>query len=207
LQQQRENRGSKKGPKTLSPTPLRDLVAAQSAQRRAAFVALAAVLMACGARASVVLEFSPVPATQLTFFALLAGALLGSQLGALAGLAYLLAASLFGSIWPNGAGMTPLVGPLSGYLWSVPAVAYLSGYFVERARSERPVFFAIGACAAMGVYDAMGSTRLMLAQNTAAVESAARGAGLFVGQHFAQGALAVLIASSTSSHIQALQNK
>lgn len=207
--QQQNNRGDNrnKAPKTLSPTPLRDWVAAQPARRRATFVALAAVLMACGAKASVILDLSPVPATQLTFFALLSGALLGSQLGALAGVAYLLAASVLGSIWPEGAGVTPLVGPLAGYLWSVPAVAYLSGYFVERARSERPVFFAIGACAAMAVYDAMGSVRLMLAQNTAAAEAAARGAGLFVGQHIAQGALSVLIASSASSHIQARQNK
>jgi biotin transporter BioY len=207
VQQKREDNRKNRGPKSLSPTPLRDWVAAQPARRRVAFVTLAALLMACGAKASVVLEFSPVPATQLTFFALLAGALLGSQLGALAGMTYLLAASVFGSIWPDGAGPTPLVGPLAGYLWAIPAVAYLSGCFVERARSEKPVFFAIGACAAMAVYDAMGSVRLMLVQNTAAAEAAARGAGLFVGQHIAQGALCVLIASSASSHIQARQNK
>lgn len=196
-----------KGPKALSPTPLRDWVAAQPAKRRVAYVLLAAGLMACGAKASVILEFSPVPATQLTFFALLSGALLGSQLGALAAMTYLLAASVFGSIWPEGSGATPLVGPLAGYLWSVPAVAYLSGLFVERARSEKPVYFAIGACAGMAVYDAMGSVRLMLAQNADAAEAAARGAGLFVGQHIAQGALSVLIASSASSHIQARQKK
>ena len=94
--------------------------------------------MACGARASVAFDLSPVPATQLTFFALLAGALLGSRLGSVAGMVYLLSASIFGFLWPEGAGFAPLSGPLAGYLWSVPLVAYLAGLFVERARSEQP---------------------------------------------------------------------
>ena len=197
----------KKKPKSLSPTPLRDWVNRQPPRRRVGFVLLGALLMACGARASVFFELSPVPATQLTFFAMLAGAILGSQLGSLAGVTYLLTASMFGFLWPAGSGTTPLVGPLAGYLWSVPAVAFLSGYFVERARSEQPVFFAIGACAAIAVDEVVGSLRLMLAQNASAAEAVARGAGLFAGQHIAQGALSVFIASSASSHLQARQNK
>jgi biotin transport system substrate-specific component len=197
----------KKRPKAVSPTPLRDWMDRQTPRRKIGFVMLGALLMACGARASVFFDLSPVPATQLTFFAMLSGALLGSQLGTLAGVAYLLAASVFGFLWPAGSGVAPLVGPLAGYLWSVPAVAFLSGYFVERARSEQPVFFAIGACAAIAVYDVLGSLRLMLAQNASAAEAVARGAGLFTGQHIAQGALAVFIASSASSHLQARQNK
>lgn len=202
-----ERPDKQKRPKALSPTPLRDWMERQPAKRRWGFVLLAAGLMGCGAKASVFFDLSPVPATQLTFFALLAGALLGSQMGALAGFAYLLAASLFTFFWPAGAGIAPLSGPLAGYLWSIPAAAFLAGYFVERARSERAVHFAIGACAAIAAYDMLGSLRLMLAQNGSAAEAVARGAGLFAGQHIAQGALAVFIASSASQHLQARQNK
>ncbi len=179
----------------------------QSFRRRAAFVGLAALLIACGGKAAFFMEFTPVPATQQTLFALLAGALLGSRLGAVSAFVYLLTASCVGILWPVGAGPTPLVGVLAGYLWSLPLVAFLGGMFVESAGSEQPVFFAIGACAAIAVYDAMGSMRLMLAQNGGAAEAVAKGAGFFVGQHIAQGALTVLIASSASSNIQARQNK
>lgn len=73
----------KKKPKTVSPTPLRDCVVQLSSRRRVGLVLLATVLMACGACASVFFDLSPVPATQLMFFAMLSGALLGSELGAL----------------------------------------------------------------------------------------------------------------------------
>jgi biotin transport system substrate-specific component len=201
--QQRNN----KEPRAVSPTPLRDWVNAQTSGRRAAMVALGALLMACGAKASIAFGLSPVPMTQLTIIALLAGAFLGSELGALSGLGYLLLAATTGVMWPDGAGETPLVGQLAGYLWSVPAVAYLSGYFVERARAERPVYFAIGACAALAFNNVVGPMRLMLAGGSGPAEAVARGASIFVGQHIAQGALSVFIASSASSHLQARRNK
>ena len=86
-------------------------------------------------------------------------------------------------------------------------MAFLSGYFVERAKSEQPVFFAIGACAAIAAYDMLGSMRLMIAQGVTAAEAVVGGSTFFVGQHFAQGALTVLIASSASSNLQAREKK
>ncbi len=197
----------KNKPKSLSPTPLRDWVRRQTRRRKIEFVCLFALLIACGGKAGAVLSESPVPATQQMLFVLLAGALLGSRLGALSGLLYLVAASATGYLWPIGTGQAPLVGPLAGYLWAIPIVAYLSGYVVERVSSETPVYFAVGVTAGIAAFDACGSARLLISQELAAQEAFARGVGLFVGQHILHGALAVLIASSASSTLQAKEKK
>jgi len=202
-----QKQDDKKKPKALSPTPLRDWMKRQPAKRRAAFVALFALLIACGGKASFTFAFTPVPATQQLLFVLLSGVLLGSRLGATAAVLYLLAAASTGLVWPEGAGPTPLVGPLAGYLWSLPLVAYLSGLIVERAQSEKPVFFAIGVSAGIAAFDACGSLRLLAALDLSTAEAFVKGVGFFVGQHIAHGALAVLVASSASATLQANENR
>jgi biotin transport system substrate-specific component len=201
------NNGKPKKPQSLSPTPLRDWLSRQPRKRRWGLVALFSLLMACGGKAGAVFSESPVPATHQMLFVLLAGAVLGSRLGTLSALLYLLSASVTGVLWPIGTGPTPLVGPLAGYLWSLPIVAYLSGLVVEKAQAEQPVFFAVGVTAGIAAFDACGSTRLLFSQELGAQEAFARGVGLFVGQHILHGALAVLIASSASSTLQAKEKK
>lgn len=196
-----------KGPRAVSPTPLRDWLGRQPRLRRVGLVALFSGLIACSGQAGVFLPYTPVPATHQILFVLLAGALLGSRLGAISALAYLLGAAVTGVGWPLGAGPTPLVGPLAGYLWCLPLAAYLAGWFVDRYRSEEPVWFAIGATAALGAYEALGSLRLLGAQELAGAEAAVKGAALFVGQHIAQGALTVFIAWSASVVIRAREKK
>jgi biotin transport system substrate-specific component len=203
----RKQSDRKQKPRFMSPTPLRDWVNRQSRLRRAAMVVLFAMLMACGGKAAVRLPLTPVPATQQLLFVLLAGALLGSRLGAVSAAFYLLASAATGLFWPEGAGATPLSGPLAGYLWSLPLTAYLCGFFVERARSERPVYFAIGASAGIAVFGAFGTARLLWAMGLDATEAFIKGMGLFVGQHAAHGALTVLIASSASTTLQTRENK
>lgn len=196
-----------KKPITLSPTPLRDWLHRQSRMRRMGLTLLFALLIACGGKAGVVLSFTPIAATHQVFFALLAGALLGSRLGSISAIVYLLAAAATGLLWPLGAGQAPLLGPMAGYLWSLPLVAYLSGYLVEYVRMEKPAYFAMGACAGIGVFNAAGSISLMAAQAIGAADAYLQGTVFFVGQHFAQGALTVMIASSASATIQAREKK
>jgi biotin transport system substrate-specific component len=205
--QKNNQRNDKKPPRALSPTPLRDWVARQSTARKAGLVGLFALVIACGGKAGAILSFSPVPATHQLLFVLLAGAMLGSRLGAVSSLLYLVLAAVTGRLWPVGAGPDALTGPLAGYLWSLPLAAYFCGFFVERAQSEKPVHFAIGVCAAIGTFDAFGSVRLLGALEVNAAESFARGAGLFMGQHIAHGAITVFIASSASAELQAREKK
>ena len=196
--------GNKKNPRPISPTPLRDWVNRQPPARKAGYVVLFAILLACGGKASVVLAFTPVPMTQQLLFALLAGVLLGSRLGCVSATLYLLAATIAGGpLWPAGMGSTALTGPFGGYLWSLPATAYLAGFVVERLRMESAASFAIGVTAGIGAYEAIGCLRLLGAGDLGVGEAVVKGAGFLIGQHAAHGALAVLIGSSTSAALHA----
>jgi biotin transport system substrate-specific component len=196
-----------KQPRSLSPTPLRDWMKRQSRFRRAALSALFTLLIASGGQAAVYLPYTPIPATQQLLFVLLAGVMLGSRLGAISAALYLLGAASTQMFWPPSTGAAPLLGPMAGYLWSLPMVAYLGGLFVERARSETPIHFATGVCAAIGAYNACGSLRLIAFFDMGGAEAFIKGAGFFIGQQIAQGALAIFIASSASTTLQAREQK
>jgi biotin transport system substrate-specific component len=202
-----DRRDKKKQPRAISPTPLRDWVLRQTPARRAGLVGLFALLIGAGGKAGAVFAISPVPATQQLLFVMLAGALLGSRLGAVSALVYLVAAAATDLLWPIGFGSGALTGPLAGYLWSLPIAAFLSGWVVERLREEKPVYFAMGVSAGVAAFDMLGSARMLFSLEMDAPEAVARGAAFFFGQHFAQGALAVLIASSASSTLQAREKK
>ncbi len=79
------------------------------------------------------LPFTPVPLTGQTFAVLLSGAVLGCRRGFLSQAAYL-AEGLAGlPVFAGGsAGITVLLGPTGGYLWSFPLAAALLGWLVER---------------------------------------------------------------------------
>jgi biotin transport system substrate-specific component len=103
---------------------------------RVAAVALAVALTATAAQFTVVLPFTAVPFTLTPLVVILAGAVLGSRLGAASQIAYL-AAGVAGLqvfapsvILPPGAGR--LLGPTGGYLLAYPLAAFAAGYLAER---------------------------------------------------------------------------
>ena len=116
-----------------------------SARRDAALILGFSLLLALSARISFPLPFSPVPVTAQTLIVLLAGALLGSRLGALAMLAYLgeglagLPVFSYGrSAWsPTELGVPVILGPTAGYLLSWPLAAFLVGWLAERGWDRR----------------------------------------------------------------------
>lgn len=103
---------------------------------RVAAVTFAVVLTAAAAQFTVPVPFSAVPFTLTPLVVLLAGAALGSRLGAAAQIAYL-AAGIAGLqvfapslILPPGAAR--LLGPTGGYLMAYPAAAFVAGFLAER---------------------------------------------------------------------------
>lgn len=95
----------------------------------------------------------PVPISMQPFAVLLLGVVLGSRLGALAALTYLLegaaglpvfAAAPFG-------GIAYFAGPTGGYLLAFPVAAFIVGLLAERSWDRS----FIGACAAMAVGQAV----------------------------------------------------
>ncbi|HEV8370521.1 MAG TPA: biotin transporter BioY, partial [Pyrinomonadaceae bacterium] len=95
------------------------------------------------------LNIGPIPITGQTFAVTLTGALLGSRLGALALVAYLVEGCFGLPFFANfSAGLGVLLGPHGGYLVSFPAAAYITGAFAEHGWDRR--FLAAVAAMAIG---------------------------------------------------------
>jgi len=88
--------------------------------------------------AQIVIPVGPVPITAQTFAVLLTGALLGSRLGAMAMIVYLLeGASGLPFFYGGHGGITHLFGPTGGYLVAFPAAAFVTGAFAENGWDKR----------------------------------------------------------------------
>jgi biotin transport system substrate-specific component len=99
--------------------------------------------------AQVVIPLPLVPVTGQTFAVLLTGALLGSRLGTLAMIAYLIeGASGLPFFYGGRGGLLHLLGPTAGYLWSFPAAAFVTGLLAERGWDRR--FVTAAAAMALG---------------------------------------------------------
>src|SRR5438093_69432 len=99
--------------------------------------------------AQIVIPIGPVPITGQTFAVLLTGALLGSRLGAMAVIAYLIEGASGLPFFAGGmAGLPHLLGPTGGYLIAFPAAAFITGAFAEQGWDRR--FFTAAAAMAIG---------------------------------------------------------
>ncbi|HEU5238044.1 MAG TPA: biotin transporter BioY [Pyrinomonadaceae bacterium] len=111
------------------------------------------LLMALSAQ--IVIPVGAVPYTGQTFVVLLAGALLGSRLGAISMIVYLLEGAVGLPFFSGGhGGLVHLMGPTGGYLIAFPAAAFITGAFAEHGWDRK----FISAAAAM----AIGSVVIML---------------------------------------------
>lgn len=98
---------------------------------------LFAALTAIGAFLSIPLY--PVPVTMQTFFTYLAGAILGSYLGALSQIIYVMLGGMGLPIFAGGkSGLGVLTGPTGGYLMGFIAGAFVIGKIMET--KENPSF-------------------------------------------------------------------
>lgn len=88
--------------------------------------------------AQIVIPIGPVPITGSTFAVLLTGALLGSRLGAMAMIIYLVeGASGLPFFYGGHGGFSHLLGPTGGYLVAFPAAAFVTGAFAENGWDKR----------------------------------------------------------------------
>ena len=112
-------------------------------------VLFATALTGAASQVSVTLPGTVVPFTLQPLAVLLAGAALGSRLGALSQALYLAAgvagASMFAWSPVLLPGIARLVGPTGGFLLAYPAAAFVAGLLAERGLGRRP----LGAAAAM----------------------------------------------------------
>ena len=94
------------------------------------------IMIALGSFVRIPLFFTPVPLTLQTFFVLLAGAFLGTRLGALSQLGYMLIGVAGIPVFSGAqAGLFYLFGPTGGYLFGFLLAAIFIGQFI-RASSK-----------------------------------------------------------------------
>ncbi len=99
--------------------------------------------------AQVVIPVGPIPITGQTFAVLLTGALLGSRLGAMAMIAYLIEGASGLPFFSGGhGGLLHLMGPTGGYLIAFPAAAFITGAFAEHGWDRK--FLTAAAAMAIG---------------------------------------------------------
>jgi biotin transport system substrate-specific component len=99
--------------------------------------------------AQIVIPVGPVPITGQTFAVLLTGALLGSRLGAITMIVYLLEGAIGLPFFSGGhGGILHLMGPTGGYLVAFPAAAFITGAFAEHGWDRK--FLAAAAAMAIG---------------------------------------------------------
>jgi biotin transport system substrate-specific component len=95
--------------------------------------------------AQIVIPIGLVPITGQTFAVLLTGALLGSRLGAMAMIVYLIeGASGLPFFYGGTSGIPHILGQTGGYLVAFPAAAFITGAFAEQGWDKRFVT-AVGA--------------------------------------------------------------
>ena len=118
--------------------------------RQLALVVAFSLLTALAAQIAIPTPWSDVPLTGQTFAVLLTGALLGSRLGALAMIAYLIeGASGLPFFAAGGSGIARLtVSPWAGYLWAFPVAAFVTGWLAERGWDKR--YLKAAAAIALG---------------------------------------------------------
>ena len=99
--------------------------------------------------AQIVIPIGPVPITGQTFAVLLTGALLGSRLGAITMIVYLLEGAVGLPFFSGGhGGILHLMGPTGGYLVAFPAGAFITGAFAEHGWDRK--FLTAAAAMAIG---------------------------------------------------------
>jgi biotin transporter BioY len=107
--------------------------------RSLALILAFSLLTALAAQVAIPLPGTLVPLTGQTFAVLLTGALLGSRLGALAMIAYLIEGASGLPFFYAGSGGVQhlLLSPTSGYLLSYPLAAFVVGLLAERGWDKR----------------------------------------------------------------------
>src|SRR4051794_8464595 len=108
---------------------------------RLAGVLFITVLTAAAAQVSIPLPFTPVPFTLQPMVVLIGGAALGSRLGLMSQLLYILAGiaglPVFATSPVLPQGMLGLLGPTGGFLMAYPFAAFLTGWLAERGFDRR----------------------------------------------------------------------
>ncbi len=155
-------------------------------------VALVAALTAVGGWLSIPLK--PVPFTLQVFFVLLAGMVLGPNLGALSQIVYVLLGVVGLPVFANGAsGPGTLVGPTGGYLIGFVVGSYVVGLL--HSGKDRPLFIRIiSPLVGLFVIYLFGAVQLSYVTGFSPVKALAVGVAPFILFDLIKAVLAAIVA-------------
>lgn len=106
-------------------------------------IAMFAALMAIGANLTSFLIIGGVPITLQTFFAILAGLILGSRLGAASMIVYALIGLAGVPVFAQfSGGMDTIISPTFGFILSFIMIAYVTGLIAEKSPTRKGFVFA-----------------------------------------------------------------
>jgi biotin transport system substrate-specific component len=130
-------------------------------------VALAVAATATAAQFTIPLPMTAVPFTFTPLAVVMAGAVLGSRLGALSQVLYVLLGAAGASVFAPSATLAPgllrLAGPTGGYLLAYPAAAFVTGLLAERGWDRRYLRSLLALCTGLAIIYAGGVSWLAIA--------------------------------------------
>ncbi|MDE5415361.1 biotin transporter BioY [Alkalihalobacterium chitinilyticum] len=132
-------------------------------------VPLFVALMAIGANVTSFLVIGGVPITLQAIFAIMAGALLGSKLGAIAMTVYMLVGLVGAPIFAQlKGGLATLVSPTFGFILSFILIAYVTGKIIEKASDASLKTFLIACYTGLAITYILGTNYMYFAYITIA---------------------------------------
>ncbi|WP_459501639.1 biotin transporter BioY [Bacillus sp. C1] len=141
-------------------------------QLRALDLSIAAMFVALMALGANIVSWAPflqvagVPLSMQPFFAILAGLLLGSRLGALSMTVYMLLGVAGAPIFAKfQAGFSALLDPTGGFIIAFIIVAYITGKLVEQKEKPKFATFAIASAIGIILTYIIGTTYMYVAVN------------------------------------------
>ncbi|QOR66056.1 biotin transporter BioY [Cytobacillus suaedae] len=133
------------------------------------YVGMFAALMAIGANITSwapFLQVANVPLSMGPFFAILAGLLLGSRLGAISMTVYMLVGIAGAPVFAQfSSGISVIIGNTGGFILSYIATAYIVGKIVESKEKPNLSVFMIAALAGIAAIYIIGTNYMYLALN------------------------------------------
>jgi biotin transport system substrate-specific component len=181
---------------TTLRTPLIEVIwPARSLTYNVLLVLGTSLLLALSAQIAFPLPYSPVPVTFQTFVVLLAGAVLGSRLGALSVLVYLTQGAVGLPFFAKGgSGLAYLRGVTAGYLIGFVVAAYAVGWLVERGIGQKFETAVLAMLFGNVIIYSFGVLWLKMLLNTTLHDALAKGAYLFIpGDVYKIGIASVLL--------------
>jgi biotin transport system substrate-specific component len=151
---------------------------------RVASVALAVAVTAASAQFTMPVPYTAVPFTFTPMAVLLTAAALGSRLGALSQVLYVVLGAAGVAVFsPSGTlppGIMRLVGPTGGYLMAYPVAAFVTGWLTERGWDRRYLTSAAAMLLGLGVIYLGGVSWLTVAYTHSVSAAITMGLAQFV---------------------------